>query len=157
MEQRPLALVALFTAIASPACAVAQGSSAVHTMTMKYFESHRSSRIDELLTQTHPEPVGRSARDAVIVWRPRKGELQPKAEELAKIDAVRAVVQYHQDAAGTAYDGAIRRALRLLPRQPDEIAVVERDAARVTANSGSLDTSLSCKSGSCRSPQPKLP
>jgi hypothetical protein len=89
------------------ACAVDRASSALHAMTMKSLESHTSSSLDESLTQAHPEPLGRSGRDAVIAPPSREGERQPKKAELAA----------HK---------AITRALRLLPRQPDEIAVVER-------------------------------
>ena len=139
MGQRLFALVGLVTAMAFPAWAGEQGRSAVHTMAMEYFESHRSISIDEFLTQARPEPPSRAARDAVIASLPQEGELQPKPAELAKIDAARSVVRYHQRAGvvtfkvievGHAFVGLHARSVLLASRDalllvsPDEFAAL---------------------------------
>jgi hypothetical protein len=96
MGQRLYALVALLTAMAFPAWAGDQGKSAVQILAMEYFESHDDSSIDEFLTQTRPAPLGRADCDAVIASLPKDGELQPRPDELAKIEATRLVLQYHR-------------------------------------------------------------
>ena len=96
MGQRLFALVTLLTATAFPAWAGDQGKSAVQILAMEYFESHNGSSIDEFLTQTRPAPLGRADCDAVKASLPKEGELQPRPDELAKIDATLPVLQYHR-------------------------------------------------------------
>ncbi len=96
MRQRLYALVALLTVMAFPAWAGDQGKSAVQILAMGYFESHKDSSIDEFLTQTRPAPLDRADCDAVIASLPKEGELRPRPDELAKIDAARPVLQYHR-------------------------------------------------------------
>jgi len=125
MGQRLFALVALLTAIAFPAWAGDQASSAVQTLAMGYFESHGNNSIDEFLTQTRPEPPSRAHCDAVIASLPKDGEFEPRPDEIAKIAAARRVLQYHQRSAvvgfkiidvGHAFVGLHARSVLLVSR-----------------------------------------
>jgi hypothetical protein len=134
MGQRLYALVALLTAMAFPARAGELGTSAVQILAMGYFESHENSSIDEFLTQTRPAPLTRADCDEVIASLPKEGELQAKPAELAKIDAARAVVHYHQRAGvmtfkvigvGHAFIGLHARSVLLASR--DALSLVSSD------------------------------